>query len=60
PDLQPTVRAESPEVVIIGGVILFATLITLLLLHHMKKKDEGSYSLTSSAYQRAPSREFYA
>jgi len=53
--------------VIAGGVIgfLFAIFLILLLVYRMRKKDEGSYDLgerkpPSSAYQKAPSKEFYA
>ncbi|KAJ8415745.1 hypothetical protein AAFF_G00403020 [Aldrovandia affinis] len=60
-------RTEVLAAVIAGGVIglLFAIFLILLLVYRMRKKDEGSYDLgerkpTSSAYQKAPSKEFYA
>ncbi|KAL4616909.1 syndecan-2-like [Arapaima gigas] len=60
-------RTEVLAAVIAGGVIgfLFAIFLILLLVYRMRKKDEGSYDLgerkpSSSAYQRAPSKEFYA
>ncbi|KPP60720.1 syndecan-2-like [Scleropages formosus] len=60
-------RTEVLAAVIAGGVIgfLFATFLVLLLVYRMRKKDEGSYDLgerkpSSSAYQRAPTKEFYA
>ena len=39
--------------------------IILLLVYRMRKKDEGSYDLgerkpSSAAYQKAPTKEFYA
>lgn len=53
--------------VIAGGVIgfLFALFLILLLVYRMRKKDEGSYDLGErkppiSAYQKAPTKEFYA
>ena len=53
--------------VIAGGVIgfLFAIFLILLLVYRMRKKDEGSYDLgerkpSSAAYQKAPTKEFYA
>ncbi|KAI1885707.1 hypothetical protein AGOR_G00206590 [Albula goreensis] len=60
-------RTEVLAAVIAGGVIgfLFAIFLILLLVYRMRKKDEGSYDLgerkpTSSAYQKAPTKEFYA
>ncbi|XP_050987402.1 syndecan-2-B-like [Labeo rohita] len=60
-------RTEVLAAVIAGGVIgfLFAVFLILLLVYRMRKKDEGSYDLgerkpPSSAYQKAPSKEFYA
>lgn len=53
--------------VIAGGVIgfLFAIFLILLLVYRMRKKDEGSYDLgerkpSATAYQKAPTKEFYA
>uniref|UniRef100_A0A3P9NWH3 Syndecan n=1 Tax=Poecilia reticulata TaxID=8081 RepID=A0A3P9NWH3_POERE len=53
--------------VIAGGVIgfLFAIFLILLLVYRMRKKDEGSYDLgerkpSGAAYQKAPTKEFYA
>lgn len=52
---------------IAGGVIgfLFAIFLILLLVYRMRKKDEGSYDLgerkpSGAAYQKAPTKEFYA
>ncbi|XP_036793393.1 syndecan-2 isoform X2 [Oncorhynchus mykiss] len=60
-------RTEVLAAVIAGGVIglLFAIFLILLLVYRMRKKDEGSYVLgerkaPSSAYQKAPTKEFYA
>ncbi|XP_041709018.2 syndecan-2 [Coregonus clupeaformis] len=60
-------RTEVLAAVIAGGVIglLFAVFLILLLVYRMRKKDEGSYVLgeckaPSSAYQKAPTKEFYA
>lgn len=60
-------RTEVLAAVIAGGVIgfLFAIFLILLLVYRMRKKDEGSYDLgerkpPSLAYQKAPSKEFYA
>ncbi|XP_062847524.1 syndecan-2-A-like [Trichomycterus rosablanca] len=60
-------RTEVLAAVIAGGVIgfLFAIFLILLLVYRMRKKDEGSYDLgerklPSTAYQKAPSKEFYA
>ncbi|XP_032390654.1 syndecan-2 [Etheostoma spectabile] len=60
-------RAEVLAAVIAGGVIgfLFAIFLILLLVYRMRKKDEGSYDLgerkpSGAAYQKAPTKEFYA
>ncbi|XP_030637703.1 syndecan-2-B [Chanos chanos] len=60
-------RTEVLAAVIAGGVIgfLFAIFLILLLVYRMRKKDEGSYDLgerkpMGSAYQKAPTKEFYA
>ncbi|KAJ8273357.1 hypothetical protein GJAV_G00100710 [Gymnothorax javanicus] len=60
-------RTEVLAAVIAGGVIgfLFALFLILLLVYRMRKKDEGSYDLgerkpTGAAYQKAPTKEFYA
>ncbi|XP_054910974.1 syndecan-2 [Poeciliopsis prolifica] len=60
-------RTEVLAAVIAGGVIgfLFAIFLILLLVYRMRKKDEGSYDLgerkpSGSAYQKAPTKEFYA
>ncbi|XP_048880966.1 syndecan-2-A-like [Brienomyrus brachyistius] len=60
-------RTEVLAAVITGGVIglVFAVFLVLLLVYRMRKKDEGSYELgerkpTSAAYQKAPTKEFYA
>ncbi|XP_006005106.1 syndecan-2 [Latimeria chalumnae] len=60
-------RTEVLAAVIAGGVIgfLFAIFLILLLVYRMRKKDEGSYALgerkpSSAAYQKAPTKEFYA
>lgn len=60
-------RTEVLAAVIAGGVIgfLFAIFLILLLVYRMRKKDEGSYDLgerkpSSAAYQKAPTKEFYA
>ncbi|XP_061597057.1 syndecan-2 [Cololabis saira] len=60
-------RTEVLAAVIAGGVIgfLFAIFLILLLIYRMRKKDEGSYDLgerkpTGAAYQKAPTKEFYA
>uniref|UniRef100_A0A8C4JHB4 Syndecan n=1 Tax=Dromaius novaehollandiae TaxID=8790 RepID=A0A8C4JHB4_DRONO len=62
-----TDRTEVLAAVIAGGVIgfLFAIFLILLLVYRMRKKDEGSYDLgerkpSSAAYQKAPTKEFYA
>ncbi|XP_052000750.1 syndecan-2-like [Xyrauchen texanus] len=64
---NPFQRTEVLAAVIAGGVIgfLFAIFLILLLVYRMRKKDEGTYDLgeckpPSSAYQKAPSKEFYA
>lgn len=58
---------SPPSAVIAGGVIgfLFAIFLILLLVYRMRKKDEGSYDLgerkpSGAAYQKAPTKEFYA
>lgn len=60
-------RTEVLAAVIAGGVIgfLFAIFLILLLVYRMRKKDEGSYDLgerkpSGAAYQKAPTKEFYA
>ncbi|TSK34861.1 Syndecan-2-A [Bagarius yarrelli] len=60
-------RTEVLAAVIAGGIIgfLFAIFLILLLVYRMRKKDEGSYDLgerklPSTAYQKAPTKEFYA
>ncbi|XP_028327426.1 syndecan-2-B-like [Gouania willdenowi] len=60
-------RTEVLAAVIACGVVGFlcAVFLLLLLAYRMKKKDEGSYDLgdtklTSTAYQKAPTKEFYA
>ncbi|XP_072226791.1 syndecan-2 [Leuresthes tenuis] len=60
-------RTEVLAAVIAGGVIgfLFAIFLILLLVYRMRKKDEGSYDLgerkpSGTAYQKAPTKEFYA
>ncbi|KAJ3609041.1 hypothetical protein NHX12_023568 [Muraenolepis orangiensis] len=60
-------RTEVLAAVIAGGVIgfLFAIFLILLLVYRMRKKDEGSYDLgerkpAGAAYQKAPTKEFYA
>ncbi|XP_059841235.1 syndecan-2 [Hypanus sabinus] len=60
-------RTEVLAAVIAGGVIgfLFAIFLILLLVYRMRKKDEGSYDLgerkpPTTAYQKAPTKEFYA
>ncbi|KAG2464827.1 PTSS1 synthase, partial [Polypterus senegalus] len=60
-------RKEVLAAVIAGGIIgfLFAIFLILLLVYRMRKKDEGSYDLgerkpSSTAYQKAPTKEFYA
>ncbi|XP_041101488.1 syndecan-2-like [Polyodon spathula] len=60
-------RTEVLAAVIAGGVIgfLFAIFLIVLLVYRMRKKDEGSYDLgerkpSSAAYQKAPTKEFYA
>lgn len=60
-------RTEVLAAVIAGGVIgfLFAIFLILLLIYRMRKKDEGSYDLgerkpSTTAYQKAPTKEFYA
>lgn len=58
----------SSSAVIACGVIGFlcAVVLLMLLAYRLKKKDEGSYDLgdtklsTSTAYHKAPTKEFYA
>nr|XP_033789217.1 syndecan-2 [Geotrypetes seraphini] len=64
---NPFERKEVLAAVIAGGVIgfLFALFLILFLIYRMRKKDEGSYDLgerkpSSTAYQKAPTKEFYA
>ncbi|VDP17860.1 unnamed protein product [Soboliphyme baturini] len=56
---------------VIGGAVvglLAAILLVMFVVYRMRKKDEGSYALDESkcppsypyAYQKAPTREFYA
>ncbi|XP_071381576.1 syndecan-2-like [Centroberyx affinis] len=60
-------RTEVLAAVIACGVVGFlcAVFLLLLLAYRMKKKDEGSYDLGETkvpptAYQKAPTKEFYA
>ncbi|KAK9513529.1 hypothetical protein VZT92_027055 [Zoarces viviparus] len=60
-------RTEVLAAVIACGVVGFlcAVFLLLLLTYRMKKKDEGSYELgdtkvSSTAYHKAPTKEFYA
>ncbi|XP_037640611.1 syndecan-2-like [Sebastes umbrosus] len=60
-------RTEVLAAVIACGVVgfLFAVFLLILLTYRMKKKDEGSYELadtkaSTTAYQKAPTKEFYA
>ncbi|XP_071325452.1 syndecan-2-A-like isoform X2 [Trachinotus anak] len=60
-------RTEVLAAVIACGVIGFlcAVFLFLLLAYRMKKKDEGSYDLgdtklSTTAYHKAPTKEFYA
>ncbi|KAM3873421.1 syndecan-2-B-like [Diretmus argenteus] len=60
-------RTEVLAAVIACGVIGFlcAVFLLILLAYRMKKKDEGSYDLGETklpptAYQKAPTKEFYA
>ncbi|XP_068426804.1 syndecan-2-B-like [Clinocottus analis] len=60
-------RTEVLAAVIACGVVGFlcAVFLILLLAYRMKKKDEGSYDLgdtkvSTTAYQKAPTKEFYA
>ncbi|KAF3691725.1 Syndecan-2-B [Channa argus] len=60
-------RTEVLAAVIACGVVGFlcAVFLLLLLAYRMKKKDEGSYDLgdtklSTTAYQKAPTKEFYA
>lgn len=57
----------SSSAVIACGVIGFlcAVVLLILLAYRLKKKDEGSYDLgdnklPTTAYQKAPTKEFYA
>ncbi len=56
----------SPAVIACGVVgSLCAVFLLLLLAYRMKKKDEGSYDLgdtknSTTAYHKAPTKEFYA
>lgn len=63
----PVLCLPLTSAVIAGGVIgfLFAIFLILLLVYRMRKKDEGSYDLgerkpSGAAYQKAPTKEFYA
>lgn len=57
---------SSPAVIACGVVgFLCAVFLLALLAYRMKKKDEGSYDLgdtkvSTTAYQKAPTKEFYA
>ncbi|KAG8010204.1 Magnesium transporter MRS2-like protein [Nibea albiflora] len=60
-------RTEVLAAVIACGVVGFlcAVFLLLLLAYRMKKKDEGSYDLgdtklSTTTYQKAPTKEFYA
>ncbi|XP_049440030.1 syndecan-2-like [Epinephelus fuscoguttatus] len=60
-------RTEVLAAVIACGVVGFlcAVFLLALLAYRMKKKDEGSYDLgdtkvSTTAYQKAPTKEFYA
>ncbi|XP_026228487.1 syndecan-2-like [Anabas testudineus] len=60
-------RTEVLAAVIACGVVGFlcAVFLLVLLTYRMKKKDEGSYDLgdtkhSTTAYHKAPSKEFYA
>ncbi|XP_076016777.1 uncharacterized protein LOC143008769 [Genypterus blacodes] len=60
-------RTEVLAAVIACGVVGFlcAVFLLMLLAYRMKKKDEGSYDLgdtklSSTAYHKAPDKEFYA
>ncbi|XP_030013975.1 syndecan-2-like isoform X2 [Sphaeramia orbicularis] len=60
-------RTEVLAAVIACGVVGFlcAVFLLLLLAYRMKKKDEGSYDLgdtklSTTAYHKAPTKEFYA
>nr|XP_040020301.1 syndecan-2-B-like isoform X2 [Gasterosteus aculeatus aculeatus] len=60
-------RTDVLAAVIACGVVGFlcAVFLLLLLAYRMKKKDEGSYELgdtkvSTTAYQKAPTKEFYA
>uniref|UniRef100_A0A0N4VR05 Syndecan n=1 Tax=Enterobius vermicularis TaxID=51028 RepID=A0A0N4VR05_ENTVE len=60
-----------PFAAVIGGFvvgILAAILLVMFIVYRMRKKDEGSYALDEQkqppiypyAYQKAPTKEFYA
>lgn len=57
---------SSPAVIACGVVgFLCAVFLLILLAYRMKKKDEGSYDLgdtkvSTTAYHKAPTKEFYA
>ncbi|KAM4568308.1 uncharacterized protein V3H82_012517 [Fundulus diaphanus] len=60
-------RTEVLAAVIACGVVGFLCAVSLLFLlaYRMKKKDEGSYDLgdsklSATAYQKAPTKEFFA
>ncbi|XP_034409179.1 syndecan-2-like isoform X2 [Cyclopterus lumpus] len=59
-------RTEVLAVISCGVVgLLCAVFLLLFLAYRMKKKDEGSYNLgdtkvSTTAYQKAPTKEFYA
>ncbi|XP_029307983.1 LOW QUALITY PROTEIN: syndecan-2-like [Cottoperca gobio] len=60
-------RTEVLAAVIACGVVGFlcAVFLLVLLAYRMKKKDEGSYNLgdtkvSTTAYHKAPTKEFYA
>ncbi|XP_029959286.1 syndecan-2-like [Salarias fasciatus] len=64
---NPWERIEVLAAVIACGVVGFlcAVFLLALLAYRMKKKDEGSYDLgdnklSSTAYHKAPTKEFYA
>ena len=65
-DLMGCFLMPSPAVIACGVVgFLCAVFLLLLLAYRMKKKDEGSYDLgdtklSSTQYQKAPTKEFYA
>jgi hypothetical protein len=60
-----------PVTAVIGGAVvglLCAILLVFFIVYRMRKKDEGSYALDEPkspsqygyAYQKAPTKEFYA